>query len=143
MKSRRLSYSELMQIDTFEDRFLYLQQSAKGVPIGVETFGCNRYLYERFLNSDEWKSIRNKVIDRDNGCDLGIYGHDIHSRATVHHINPITKEDVLNHSPKLFDLDNLITSSLYTHNALHYGSLNSLPEPLKERSKNDTCPWRN
>lgn len=133
------SYSELMKLNTFEERFEYL--ALHGV-VGAETFGSNRCLNQDFYRRKEWKDARRTVIIRDNGCDLGIKDRQIVDRIYVHHINPITLEDVLNARPILFDPENLICVSYTTHEAIHYGdkSLLMLDEP--ERKPNDTCPWK-
>lgn len=134
------TYSELITLPTFRERFRYLKIGGR---VGEETFGLdrkiNQYFYQR---SDEWKSIRNYVIVRDNGCDLGIEGYDIYSHIIVHHINPITMEDIRMSSDYLLDPEFLICTSLNTHNAIHYGDESLLYTSLIERTKNDTCPWR-
>lgn len=134
------SYSELMSFETFEDRFKYLQTHSK---IGVDTFGFDRYLNQKFYNSVEWKQVRNYVIVRDNGCDLGIPDRQILGKICIHHINPITQEDVVNSSRKLFDPENLICVSQETHNAIHYGDDSIVHKyDVIDRSPNDTSPWR-
>ena len=133
------SYSELITIPTFEERFEYLKLSGQ---VGIETFGFDRYLNQAFYKSKEWLSLRDYIITRDNGCDLGVEGYEIHGRILIHHMNPITKEDVLWRSRCLLDPENLITTIKRTHDAIHYGDNNLLPKPIIERSKNDTCPWR-
>lgn len=134
------TYSELITLPTFRERFRYLKIGGR---VGEETFGLdrkiNQYFYQR---SDEWKSIRNYVIVRDNGCDLGIEGYDIYSHIIIHHINPITVEDIRMSSDYLLDPEFLICTSLNTHNAIHYGDESLLYTSLIERTKNDTCPWR-
>lgn len=134
------SYSELITIPTFEERFEYLQ--LKGL-IGKETFGFDRYLNQQLYRTKEWRSIRDKAIIRDNGCDLGVEGYDIVGRILIHHINPITIDDILKGNPIVFDLENLICTSHNTHNAIHYGDESLLITAPKERCKNDTCPWKN
>ena len=135
------TYNELMTLSTFEERFEYLKLDGK---IGLETFGSERYLNQVLYMSPEWKSFRRSIILRDKGCDLAIEGLDIHDRATVHHINPITIEDVYNRDPKIFDPQNVITVSDDTHKGIHYhaDSKNFIPVVPKERSRNDTCPWK-
>lgn len=135
------SYSELQLIDSFMDRFEYLKLNDKRV--GEETFGCNRYLNQIFYKSSDWLRVRDFVIVRDNGCDLGMKDRPINGLIIVHHINPITKEDLLNLSPKLFDPNNLICCSKLTHDQIHYGDGSMLiqDQPL-ERYENDTIPWR-
>lgn len=133
------TYSELITIPTFEERFEYLKLDGQ---VGVETFGFNRYLNQAFYKSDEWLSIRDYVITRDNGCDLGMEGYEIYGRILIHHINPITKDDIIQRSRILLDPENLITTVKRTHDAIHYGDSNLLMRAPIERRKNDTCPWR-
>lgn len=134
------TYSELIKLPTFKERFEYLKLGGR---VGEDTFGYDRYLNQIFYKSDEWLAVRSYVITRDNGCDLGIPEHEIRgNRIIIHHLNPITKEDILNRSEKLLDPENLITTIKSTHDAIHYGSDNILYEEPIERSKNDTCPWR-
>lgn len=133
------TYSELITIPTFEERFEYLKLDGQ---VGVETFGFNRYLNQAFYKSDEWLSIRDYVITRDNGCDLGVEGYEIYGRILIHHINPITKDDIVHRSKSLLDPENLITTVKRTHDAIHYGDSNLLMRAPIERRKNDTCPWR-
>ena len=134
------TYSELMKLKTFEERYEYLKIGGK---VGEETFGFDRYLNQAFYNSDEWKSIRNAVILRDKGCDLAMPDREISSKhIIVHHMNPITKADILNRSDLLINPEYLITTIKPTHDAIHYGDSNLLPKDPIERSKNDTCPWR-
>lgn len=138
MKMSR-SYSELMRLQTFEERFDYLKFSAK---IGEKTFGYERYLNQMFYGTPEWRAFRREAIIRDNGCDLGLEGYDIPDRIEVHHINPITAEMIENNDPCLMDLENVICTSSRTHKAIHYGDKNLLPRLPIERRPNDTCPWR-
>ena len=133
------TYSELITIPTFEERFEYLKLDGQ---VGVETFGFNRYLNQAFYKSDEWLSTRDYVITRDNGCDLGMEGYEIYGRILIHHINPITKDDIIQRSRILLDPENLITTVKRTHDAIHYGDSNLLMRAPIERRKNDTCPWR-
>ena len=133
------TYSELITIPTFEERFEYLKLDGQ---VGVETFGFNRYLNQVFYKSDEWLSIRDDIITRDNGCDLGMEGYEIYGRILIHHINPITKDDIIQRSRILLDPENLITTVKRTHDAIHYGDSNLLMKAPIERRKNDTCPWR-
>ena len=133
------TYSELITIPTFEERFEYLKLDGR---VGAETFGFDRYLNQAFYKSDEWLSIRDYVITRDNGCDLGVEGYEIYGRIIIHHMNPITKEDVLQRSKFLIDPEYLITTIKRTHDAIHYSDSNLLVKAPIERSKNDTCPWR-
>lgn len=138
MKMYSRCYSELTSLKTFEERFEYLRLD--GV-VGVETFGYDRYLNQLLYRSSEWKKIRNEIIVRDNGCDLGMDGYEIFISPLIHHINPITIDDIKNRNPIIFDSENLITTTLSTHNAIHYGY-----EPpnniIQNRVPNDTCPWK-
>lgn len=133
------TYSELITIPTFKERYEYLR--LKGL-VGEETFGYDRYLNQSFYKSREWMDIRDYVIIRDNGCDLGIPGHEIHGRILIHHMNPITKEDILRRSKFLLDPEYLISTIKTTHDAIHYGDENLLMDEPIVRTKNDTCPWR-
>ena len=133
------TYSELMTLPTFEERFAYLQLS--GV-VGKDTFGFDRYINQIFYRSKKWRSIRDQVIIRDNGCDLGVEGYEIYGNILIHHINPITIKDIERESEFLLDPEYLITTTNNTHNAIHYGDASLLPATPIERSKNDTCPWR-
>lgn len=133
------TYSELITIPTFEERYDYLKLNGR---VGVETFGFDRYLNQAFYKSDEWLSIRDYVISRDNACDLGVKGYEIYDRILIHHINPITKEDIIYRSKQLLDPENLITTIKRTHDAIHYGDDSLLIKPPIERRKNDTCPWK-
>lgn len=132
-------YSELITIPTYEERFKYLQ--LKGA-VGNDTFGYDRYLNQILYNSQEWKRLRNQIIIRDNGRDLGCEGYEIYGRILIHHMNPITVEDIVSRDPIVFDPENLICVSHNTHNAIHYGDENLLIMAPVERTKNDTCPWR-
>lgn len=135
------TYSELIKLETFLERYRYLQI---GGAVGKETFGYDRYLNQILYTSKEWRSFRDEIIVRDNGCDLGVEGYDIkYGRVLVHHIDPITVDDVVNRHPKVFDPENVITTTHNTHNAIHYGDENLLITMPTERSKNDTCPWKN
>lgn len=133
------TYSELITLPTFEERFKYLELGGK---VGEETFGFDRYLNQVFYNSDEWKDIRDFVIVRDNGCDLGILDREIQGRILVHHMNPISKEDILKRSKFLLDPEFLICTIKNTHDAIHYGDESLLITAPIIRTKNDTCPWR-
>lgn len=132
------TYSELRRIDSFEERFDYLK--LKGV-VGQATFGFDRYLNQSFYRSVEWKQIRHEVIVRDNGCDLGIDGHEIYEPIYIHHLNPITPEDIKEGSHSLLDLNNLISVTHQTHNAIHYGDANLLRKGPIERRAGDTRLW--
>lgn len=133
------TYSELSRLQTFRERFEYLRLD--GI-VGVETFGFDRYLNQVFYNSDEWKAVRKTVIIRDKGCDLGMYGYDIHGKIIVHHMNPFSIDDVLHRKEELLDPEFLISTVLNTHNAIHYGDESLLPSAPIVRTRNDTCPWR-
>lgn len=134
------SYSELIKIPTFEERFEYLRLDGM---VGRETFGFDRYLNQLFYQRHpKWKSIRDYVIVRDNGCDLGMEGHEIHSKILVHHMNPITIDDLERESEYLLDPEYLISTVLSTHNAIHYGDKSLLVTGPIVRTKHDTCPWR-
>ena len=133
------SYSELIKLNTYEDRLKYLKLDGK---VGAETFGYDRYLNQVFYKSDEWKSVRNEVIVRDGACDLGIEDRDIYGTILVHHINPITLDDIKNRSAKLTDPENLISTTKNTHDCIHYGNIAMLSTMPTERSRNDTIPWR-
>ena len=133
------TYSELITIPTFEERFEYLQLKGS---VGKDTFGYDRYLNQVLYRSPEWKRLRNQIIIRDGGCDLACDGYDIYNKVLIHHLNPITVEDVLTRSRKVFDPDNLVCVSHNTHNAIHYGDVDLLVTGPIIRIKNDTCPWR-
>ena len=133
------TYSELITIPTFEERFEYLQLKGS---VGKDTFGYDRHLNQVLYRSPEWKRLRNQIIIRDCGCDLACEGYDIHSKVLIHHLNPITVEDVIARSRKVFDPDNLVCVSHNTHNAIHYGDVGLLVTGPIIRTKNDTCPWR-
>lgn len=133
------TYSELIKLRTFEERYEYLKLNGK---VGEETFGFDRYLNQIFYRSKEWASIRDRVIFRDNGCDLGVEGYDIYGRILIHHMNPITKADILERSDLLLNPEYLICVSKNTHDAIHYSDKNLLVTGPIERTKNDTCPWR-
>lgn len=134
-------YSELRHLKTFEERFQYLKLN--GV-VGMDTFGHDRYLNQvLYQRSREWKQLRNEIIVRDNGCDLGIEDIPINGKIIVHHLNPLTPDDIVNRSEIIFDPENLICVSLETHNALHYGDDSIIKNrQLVERYPNDTIPWR-
>lgn len=140
MKKNIRTYSELSKLKTFRERYDYLKLDGT---VGEETFGFDRYINQMFYKSEEWKRIRNYVITRDNGCDLGIPDRKIvDSVILVHHMNPITKEDIINKNEILLDPEYLITTIKPTHDAIHYGDESLLAEDLVIRSKNDTCPWK-
>ena len=139
MKNSIRTYSELITMPTFEERFEYLKLNGS---VGLETFGHDRYLNQILYNSPEWRRFRPEIIVRDNGCDLACEGYEIFGKILIHHINPITAKDILNRNPKVFDPENVITTVHNTHNAIHYGDENLLITAPIERSRNDTCPWR-
>jgi hypothetical protein len=132
------TYRELIRLETFEERFEYLKLGSK---VGQETFGFDRYLNQVLYRSPDWKRTRDFVIIRDGGCDLGIEGREILTKPIVHHINPITFEDIENREEILFNTDNLITTYLRTHNAIHFGDASLLIRLPKERAKGDTTLW--
>lgn len=134
------TYSELIALPTFEERYRYLKLNGS---VGKDTFGFDRYINQKFYRSKEWKHIRDQVIVRDNGCDLGVEGYEIHGRIYIHHMNPILLQDVLDQTEFLLNPDFLITTTLRTHNAIHYGDEDLLLLAPVERTKNDTCPWKN
>ena len=134
------TYAELSKLKTFKERYEYLRL---GGVVGTDTFGFDRYLNQIFYRSTEWKSVRDFVIVRDNGCDLGIDGYEIHGKILIHHINPITQEDIYDRTGYLLNPEFLISTTLTTHNAIHYGDETLFIQcSSTERSKNDTCPWR-
>lgn len=134
------SYSELMQLETFEERFEYLKLDGS---VGEETFGYDRYINQLLYKSDKWrKETRPKIIIRDDGCDLGVEGRDIGKYVIVHHINPVNEEDILRDHPKVHDPENLICCSRLTHNAIHYSDESILMKDPVTRRKGDTCPWK-
>lgn len=134
------TYTELSKLKTFEERFNYLRLDGS---VGKDTFGFDRIFNQKFYRSPEWKEIRDFVITRDNGCDLGAEGHEIYgNRIIIHHINPICLEDIERKSSLLLNPDNLITTIHRTHNAIHYGDETVLVTAPIERTVNDTCPWK-
>ena len=133
------TYSQLKQFQTFEERYDYLKL---GGVVGEDTFGFDRYLNQNFYRSREWKHVRDEVIMRDNGCDLGIDGHEIRGKILIHHMNPITSEDIHRVSEYLLNPEYLICVAHRTHNAIHYGDESLIVTAPIERTQNDTCPWR-
>lgn len=134
------TYTELSKLKTFKERFEYLKLDGK---VGEETFGFDRYLNQMFYTSEEWKRVRNYVITRDCGCDLGIKDMEIRDRLIlVHHMNPISKQDIIDKTDILLDPEYMITTTKRTHDAIHYGDDSILYNDPIERFKNDTCPWR-
>lgn len=133
------TYSELITLPTFEERFRYLKLD--GV-VGAQTFGYDRYLNQQFYNSQEWKSIKDHIILRDNGCDMGLEGYELHSRIYIHHMNPIQARDIIHRTDYLTNPEYLVCVSFATHNAIHYADETFLKLRPVERTKNDMCPWR-
>lgn len=134
------TYLELINLPTFEERFEYLKCNGR---VAHETFGSHRWVNQKFYSSPEWKRIRRKVIIRDQGCDLGIEDRVIQGKLLIHHINPVSIDDLLNCNPEVFDLNNLICVSHETHEAIHYGDMSLLmPSQIVERRPGDTCPWK-
>jgi len=131
-------YSQLRRLETFEERFEYLRL---GGDVGLSTFGFDRYINQKFYTSVEWRSARDQVIVRDNGCDLGIPGYEIHGALLVHHMNPMGIDDILHGEEWIFDPDYLITTCHNTHNAIHYGNANLLPKTVVKREPGDTKLW--
>lgn len=135
----RRGYSELVELRSFEERLEYLKL---GGVVAHTTFGGHRYLNQALYQSDEWKRVRRQVILRDNGCDLGVDGWPIKGQIIVHHIEPIDVDDVVNKTKRVLDMDNLITVSMWTHNAIHFGNDSLLSPTLVNRTPFDTCPWK-
>ena len=133
------TYSELITIPTFEKRYEYLRLQGK---VGEETFGFDRWLNQVFYKSNEWKSVRNKVIVRDFGCDLAVRDREIQGRILVHHMNPVMIKDIVDRTDFLLNPEYLISTSKNTHDAIHYGDSSLLTTMPIERTQNDTCPWR-
>lgn len=135
------TYSELIRLSTFEDRFRYLSLHGK---VGLDTFGFDRYFNQKFYRSAEWRRVRNQVIVRDGACDLGVEGREIPGKVIIHHMNPFTIDDLTGENAlDLLNPEYLICVSHETHNAIHYGDENFLPEIFVERKPGDTCPWLN
>lgn len=133
------TYSELITLPTFKERFRYLQLSGS---VGADTFGYDRYLNQLFYKTREWQQLRHELIVRDNGCDLGVEGYDIYGRIIIHHLNPITKHDILDRTEYLMNPEYLICTTHQTHNAIHYGDESLLMTEPIARQPNDMCPWR-
>lgn len=136
--SRVRTYSELRRLNTFEERYHYLKL---GGVLGEITFGFDRWINQRFYRSQEWKTVRDFVITRDNGCDLGVLGYEIHSGLIVHHMNPISVEDLKHGEEWILDPDYLVTTTIRTHNAIHYGDESLLSRGPIERKSGDTKLW--
>lgn len=139
MSSIRRCYKELSRIPTFDERFEYLKL---GGIVGDPTFGFERSLNQMLYTSSKWRRLRNQIILRDNGCDLGVEGFEIPDKIIVHHMNPMTVDDLKDFSDDVFNPEYLICVSSITHNAIHYGDSNLLPKKLIERRPGDTCPWK-
>ena len=133
------TYTELSRLTTFKERYQYLKLNGS---VGTDTFGFDRYMNQNFYRSREWKSIRDQVIVRDCGCDLGVEGYEIHGRIYIHHMNPILLEDIENRTEFLLNPEYLITTTHNTHNAIHYGDENLITMEPVVRTKTDTCPWK-
>lgn len=133
------TYSEMIALPTFVERFRYLKI---GGTVGKETFGFDRYLNQTLYRSTEWKRFRREMIVRDNGCDLACEDREIYEKILLHHINPLTIEDILRRDPKIFDPENVVCTILNTHNAIHYGDESLLVQVPIERTPYDTCPWK-
>lgn len=133
------TYSELITFPTFEERYQYLRLNGS---VGCETFGFDRYMNQFFYRSPEWKKVRNEVIARDNGCDLGVEGREIFGRVLIHHMNPISPEDIRDRSDLLLNPEFLITTVHNTHQAIHYGDESLLILSPIQRARHDTCPWK-
>ena len=133
------TYSELITLPTFEERYRYLRLGGK---VGEDTFGFDRYLNQIFYRSKEWKDVRDEVIIRDLGCDLGIEGREIFGKILIHHMNPIRIDDIVKRSDFLLNPEYLICTIKSTHDAIHYGDESKLLIRFTERSANDTCPWK-
>lgn len=130
----------MITMPEFDDRFRYAKLDGQ---VGRDTFGFDRYLNQQFYRSKEWKRLRDQIIIRDNGCDLGVPGHEISGKIYIHHLNPLSPEDITESTAKLFDPDNLVCVSAETHNAIHYGDESILEKnKIIERSPGDTCPWK-
>ncbi len=132
-------YSELVSIPTFQERFEYLKLDGD---VGKETFGYDRWLNQRFYSSPEWRKFRRDIIVRDRGCDLGVLGYDIPDKVVIHHMNPITMEDILEHSERAWNPEYVISCSHETHEAIHYNGSILFTKTFAERRPNDTCPWK-
>lgn len=140
MYSNIKTYSELITLPTFIERYDYLKLGGR---VGADTFGFDRHLNQMVYQRDpRWKKARDIVIIRDNGCDLGVEGHEIYGKIIVHHMNPITLDDILNNRDWIYDPEFLISTVHNTHNAIHYGDERLLTTAPIVRTKNDTCPWK-
>ena len=133
------TYSELSRLETFEDRYRYLALKAM---VGDPTFGFDRYINQQFYTSPQWRQVRHHVIVRDNGLDLGVDGYEIHTKLVIHHMNPMTVDEISHGDDVILDPEFLITTTHRTHNAIHYGDERLLPRPLVERRPGDTALWQ-
>lgn len=133
------TYSELISLPTFEERYLYLKLDGS---VGQETFGFDRWINQVFYKSSEWKSIKRKIVLRDSGCDLGVEGYEIQGSIYIHHMNPVELTDIVNRTEYLLNPEYLICTSFNTHNGIHYGNKDYIPYKIIQRERNDTCPWR-
>lgn len=133
------SYCELIRLSTIEERIEYLMVYGR---VGSPTFGFERCLNQQLYRSTQWKNLRHKIIVRDNGCDLAVDGYPVGVRGAIHHINPLTPDDLVSGNENIFDPDNLVLCSLQTHNTIHYGWGHPQGYTLVERSPNDMCPWK-
>lgn len=133
------TYSELVKLSSFKERYNYLKLNGA---VGKETFGFDRFINQNFYRSSKWKKIRDYVIIRDNGCDLGMDGYMIYGKIIIHHMNPISINDIMENSELLIDPEYLISTVHATHNAIHYGDENFIMSFPMERTKHDTCPWK-
>lgn len=138
MGSKIRTYSEMIQTNSFEERYKYLVLRGN---VGETTFGFDRFLNQQFYRSTEWRHIRHHVIARDLGCDLGVSDYEIYSNLFIHHMNPLTPQEIINGSEEIIDPEFLITTSLKTHNAIHYGDERHIPKPYVERRHGDTKLW--
>ena len=141
LTTKILTYSEMIKMESFIARFRYLKLDGR---VAEETFGFDRYLNQRFYTSKEWRDLRNLVIDRDRGCDLGVQGCEIYGTILIHHMNPVNEKDILNRTELLFNPEYLVCVSRNTHNALHYGDESLIKDrySIVERCTNDTIPWK-
>lgn len=138
MKTMKLTYRKLLSFDSFQERADYLRLFGK---VGSETFGMDRYINQTFYRSKEWRQLRNYIIARDDGYDLAMPDYDIIGKIYIHHLNPITEDDVINNSNKLFDPDNLVCVSFETHNYIHFGRMSAIRQTPSERHSGDTLLW--
>lgn len=133
------TYSELIRLPTFIERYRYLRLNGQ---VGEETFGFQRWINQEFYHSNDWLNFRDKIVIRDGGCDLAAEGFDIYGSILIHHLNPVTYDDLINRNPIIFDPENVISTKISTHNAIHYGDENLLIMAPVERIPYDTCPWK-